>query len=283
MAAELPPLPLVGGMDTWMFEAIKSTPISNGLAILIGCTNSSEHEPLRGVVRDLATLQLTFSEKLLFTTLCLNNPTVEHVKMVVKHTSELSKNALALPETWRRIVVTFSGHGDEKYLYTKDDHMCLREDIVKPLQAMKAKKLARLPKLFFIDACRGPDKDDGVYVPDLKKWFSDTSPVPRGGGRVSSTGNCFIAYSTLLGMQAFEDSNKGGFWIQTLAKELANHGNIGRTIQDVMTRVNKELNEICDKKNMAIQQPVTESTLAEDVKLLQEAQGIKAICSIVCY
>ena len=258
---------------------MRDTPISNGLAILIGCTNSSKHkEPLGGVVRDLVTLQLTFSETLLFTTLCLNNPTVEHVKKVVRCTSELGEDAIVLPEKWRRIVVTFSGHGDEEYLYTKDGCMCLREDIVKPLQAMKAEKLAGLPKLFFVDACRGLDTDEGVHVPNLS-WFSESPPVARGGGgRVSSTGNCFIAYSTLFGMQAFEHSNVGGFWIQTLAKELANSENVDKTIQDVMTRVNKELNKICDMRKMAIQQPVTESTLIEDVKLLQEAWGMKAVC-----
>ena len=224
-------------------------------------------------MRDLETLQLTFSETLLFTTLCLNNPTVEHVKAVVKYTSELGATAIMLPEKWRRIVVTFSGHGDEDYLYTRDGRMRLRDDIVKPLQAMKAEKLAGLPKLFFVDACRGLEENKGVHVPDLS-WLSDSPPVPRGGGhQVSSAGNCFIAYSTLQGMQAFEHSNVGGFWIQTLANELTNLENVDKTIQDVMTAVNRALINYCNKKKMAIQQPVNQSTLTEDIKLLQEALG----------
>ena len=280
LLSPVPPLPLVNHINTWMFEAMKDTPISNGLAILIGCTNSKHerHEkPLGGVVRDLATLQLTFSKKLLFTTLCLNDPTVEHVKAVVKCTSELGENtggnAILLLEKWRRIVVTFSGYGDKKYLYTRDGCMCLCDDIVKPLQSMKASKLAELPKLFFIDASRGREIDEGVHVPDLS-WFPHgppVPPVPRVGDRVSS--NCFIAFSTFLGMQAFEDSHKGGFWTQTLAKELTNLENIDMTIQDVMTRVNIKMNELCDKKRITNQQPVTESSLTEDVKLLQEAKG----------
>ena len=233
-----PPLPPVNCIDTWMFQAMKDTPISNGLAILIGCTNSSEHvkEPLGRVVRDLATLQLTFSETLLFTTLCLNNPTVEHVKKVVKYTSEL-----VLPEKWRRIVVTFSGYGNMEYLYTKDGRMHLIDDIVKPLQA---KKLARL---FFVDACG-----------EFEELNYDHQPP---------TGNCFIARLPF-------DSLREGFWIQTLARELTNMSNIDETIQGVMTRVSKELNW---------EELVTESTLTEDVKLLQEALGKLAICNCIIW
>jgi hypothetical protein len=225
---------------------------------------------------------------LLFTTLCLDDPTEGHIRETINCISQLDKNELQLPETWRRIVLTFSGHGDEDYLYTKDGHVKLREDMVNCLQAISAEQLASIPKLFFIDACRGSGEDEGVAVPvsiDLS-WFealSDNSDIrPRGGGRVPSRGNSFIAYSTMLGMQSYESRQTGGFWMQTLAEQLTNPENFDKTILDVMTRVNRVLVDTCSK----IQQPICKSTLTEDIKLLREAAGNQwhylQYCTISC-
>lgn len=278
MPCMLPPLPPVEDVDSWMVRTILNTPISNGLAILIGCTNSCkpDQKPLEGVKTDLKTLWRTFAEQLLFTTLCLNDPSREVVKKVLKHTSELNKNAIMLPKTWKRIVITFSGHGDKEHLFTKDGQIHLREDMVNPLQAIEAEELALIPKLFFVDACRGSGIDRGVPVVDVS-WFTnmDQGPVARGGGsRVPSRGNCHLAYSTLLGMKSFEDE-RGGFWMQILLEELTDPQNIDVIIEGIMTKVRKRLISRCGGERVPhYQQPVCESTLWDEVKLLKEAYGM---------
>ena len=268
----LPSLPPVDAIDTWMAEAIanKRYP-TNGLAILIGCTKSVKHKPLQGVVKDLAQLIYTF-DRLMFTTLCLNDPTVAHIKEVIKLIAQLDISSLRKPRTWQRIVVTFSGHGDSTYLYTKDGHIDLRTDLVRPLQADKATQLALLAKMFFIDACRGDETERGVDI----SWFKDNI-VARGGdaiNRVPSGGNCYIAYSTLVGMKAYEVSKNGRLWMQLLSRELLSDDNI----QGIVTEVNRKMITACNVNGIAVQQPVSESTLWDQVKLQKEAEGTSLMC-----
>lgn len=260
---DLPCLPAPDGIDSWMVEAINRTPESNGLAILIGCTKSCKHkgERLNGVVKDLSKLISTF-EQLMFTTLCLDDPSVEIVRGVIDYTSKLNETAIMLPENWRRIVLTFSGHGNDKHLLAKDGEIDFRQDILLPLQALKAKNLACIPKLFFIDACRGNEVDTGVFIP--------RGVVARGGRTVPSEGNYFIAFSTLLGMQSFENSFRGGLWMQILSEELINPDNIDKDIDLVTRIVNKKITEI---GNTHLQQPINHSTLNDEIYLLREATG----------
>lgn len=267
---DLPHLPAPHAIDSWMCEAIRRTPVSNGLAILIGCTSSCNHkDKLRGVVKDLQTLNSTF-EELMFTTLCLDDPPVETIHRVIDYTSKLNEDAMKLPENWRRIVVTFSGHGSNEHLLAKDGKIDLRQDIVLPLQALKAKKLACIPKLFFIDACRGDKEDIGVIINEA---FRPRGIVAR-GERQPSEGNYFIAHSTLLGMKAFEDSSRGGLWMQILSNELINPDNIDKDIALITTIVNKKIMEIVSALQKPIsQQPISKSTMREEIYLLREARG----------
>lgn len=270
----LPP-PEKAAILSWMMDTVirpSECNFSNGLAIIIGCTNSCkrDHPPLKGVQADLHNLMKTF-KLLKFMILCLDDPTTEHIKNVIACTSDLKRNGIKLPDSWRRIVVTFSSHGDEKFLYARNSYIDLKEDIIIPLMPENAKELAEIPKLFFIDACRGPDVDEGV---DISNLFHRQGPVARGSERVPSRGNIFIAYSTLLGMRSFEWPVKGGYWVLMLCEELVNEENIHITIPDVMTRVNRKLIDFSNIHDIPLQQPEFKSTLSDDIKLLKEAMGM---------
>ena len=261
----LPALPSILQLESWFCSAVRETPVSNGLAIIIGCTSSFQHqEPLYGVKKDLTALLMTF-RRLMFATLCLNNPTSSLIKEVIQHVSRL-----AIPGSWKRIVVTFSGHGKRNCLCANDDSVDLQKDIVNPLLPERARSLAHLSKLFFIDACRGPDFDPGIEI----TWQSPGGVVARGGQtRVSSRGGNLIACSTLKGMQSLEANTTGGFWMQLLASQLVDESNIEKTIYDILTRVNEHLEELCLKFDWVMQQPEFNTTLNRDVKLLYEALG----------
>ena len=272
MSHHLPPLPNLTDLDGLFLKAIQDAPVSNGLAILIGCTKSYKpgQRPLQGVVKDLDSLEGTF-KWLMFATLRLDDPQSELIKRVIKHVSRFNNNALQLPPSWRRIVVTFSGHGfsedDHNYLCAKDGRIDLHVDIVEPLLPQNAEYVAQLSKLFFIDACRGDLRDKGIEI----RWPSLGDRVVARGGpiRVSSRGGCLIACSTVRGYQALEDRDSGGIWMQMMCKELTSESNINETVLNIMIQVNREIS-----KRKWKQQPVFECTLNEDVKLLHEARGM---------
>jgi uncharacterized caspase-like protein len=232
------------------------------------------------VKKDLETLHHTYSQQLMFATLCLDDPSESEIRRVVEHLSKLNKKP-----AWRRFVLTFSGHGDEDYLYTKDGRISLFDDVVEPLQPINAKGLATIPKLYFVDACRGPEVDEGVFISRLDQLSQYPDDfVARGGGqlRVPSRGNLLIAYSTLPGMISYESRSRGGIWMQMLAKELTKRRNIDKTITQIVELVNNAVVEFCNAKPaLGIQQPVTQLALAEEIKLLQEAQGTNAFYSML--
>jgi hypothetical protein len=249
----------------------------NGLAILIGCPSSSNkgHKPLGRVKKDLETLHTTYSQQLKFATLCLDDPSVSEIRRIVGHLRVLNKKP-----AWRRLVFSFSGHGDENHLYTKDGRIHFLKDVVEPLHPINAKALATIPILYFLDTCRGPEVDKGVFtsrLDQLSQYPDDV--VVRGSGqwRVPSSGNFLIAYSTLPGMISYENTS-GGIWTQMLATELTKSSNIDKTITEIVELVNIAVIEFCNAKHLNIQQPVAQLALTEEIKLLQEAQGTITLC-----
>lgn len=287
VAMSLPSVPTSSDLDAWFFGAIREKPVSNGLAILIGCTRSyrKDQKPLQGVSRDLDSLEKT-CKHLMFAVLCLKDPSSEQIKKVIKHVSRFDKEGLRLPPSWKRIIVTFSGHGERlgerSCLCAKDDSVDIQADIVDPLLPVNAKHVAQLPKLFFIDACRGDKQDDGmeivVWPPSQPEGFQ-----ARGSPRVSSKGNYLLACSTLIDYQSFEDPNFGGIWMQLLCAGLVDANNIDKSIYDVLTEVNGKMEKWCNENNQPVQQPILQSALNEEIKLLKEAQGIAVYCSLLYF
>lgn len=277
--SSLPSNPTVSDLDGWFSRAIRETPISNGLAILTGCKKSyarKDQKLLQGVSRDLESLEQTF-KNLMFTVVCLEDPSSQQIKKVMKHISRFDKEGLELPKSWRRIVVTFSGHGERQgehnCLCVKDGCVDLQADVVDPLLPENAIHVAQLPKLFFVDTCRGDKLDDGM---EIIVWPREQPEgyQSRGSSRVSSKGGFLLAYSTLVDHQAFEDSKSGGIWMQLLCNELVNESNIDKSILDVLTQVNIKMEKLCSENGKPMQQPILKSAINVEIKLLKEAQGI---------
>ena len=170
------------------------------------------------------------------------------------------------PDSYRRLAFIFSGHGDAGRIYAHDSEVFLQKHIFDPWMPKNAPHLAEIPKLFFLDACRGDAVDQGVPIIVLP-----TGPVAR-GGRTSSVGNYLLAYSTMPSMKAFEQPAAGGYWLQHLVSELQKKSNIDVPLSEVLTTVNRKVrDEMVSHQCMNMQQPVVETTLYETLYLLREA------------
>ena len=136
------------------------------------------------------------------------------------------------PQSYRRFVFVYSGHGDQGCIYTHTRPLRFREDIFLPFMPCTDSAdsdLTRrdMPKIFLIDSCRGDSADHGVKV------------VPRGKQVVlPSLSNYLLACSTHNHMQSFE-TPVGGFWSQLVAERLCTDR---RSILDVLTALNREVN-----------------------------------------
>ena len=244
-------------------ESILRRPVANGLAIIIANENSSDpsHRPLDGARRDLENMKETF-EVLRFATLPILNASKEQVLAAVRAAAKYKK----YPPSYKRIAFAFSGHGDKNVVYAHDGAIDTNQ-LYEPLQPKNAPHLADIPKLFFMDACRGPNEDKGVEVVARGK----TEP-PRDRIVVPSYGNYVLAFSTMPSMRAYEAKDIGGLWMNIVSRQLRTNR---KSILDVLTVVNRELfNKFRSHGFEVHQQPVLESAINDTIGLLEEAEEL---------
>ena len=138
------------------------------------------------------------------------------------------------PTSYKCIAFVFSGHGlDANQLYMQDGSLITVGSIVESLLPKRAPQLGTIPKLFFIDACRGPSSGR-VQEPLQKGGVDATLCVPP-------EGNFLIAYSTMPYYRSYQLKGEGGLWMKYLAEKLRTSN---QSIQDILSETNQELMEV---------------------------------------
>ncbi|KAL4231256.1 Caspase-6 [Mactra antiquata] len=134
-------------------------------------------------------------------------------------------------------------HGESDCINGIDGALKL-DSIFKLFQAENCPTLAGKPKLFFIQACRGTEFDDGcdvnVNVADAQGSFS--FPEEELEYRVPEEADFLISYSTTEGYYSWRNSLKGSWYIQSLVHVLDQFGTV-LEIQKLLTRVNKMVSQ----------------------------------------
>ena len=182
----------------------------------------------------------------------------------------------------------FSGHGepegrDGKLIMQDDTKIDICEDFIAPVLPGNAKEMGDIPKLFFIDACRGEKATETVDVPIRQGATGKGSPsnadsatASRKGcykidlQKVPAEGSLLIAYSTLPGCKSNEYTEVGSLWLEFLAKQLQVNP---ASIEDLLTDVNEELLDYCGKRNLELQQPEKLARLNRRLHLLKLKDG----------
>ncbi|XP_076824144.1 uncharacterized protein LOC143470121 [Clavelina lepadiformis] len=138
--------------------------------------------------------------------------------------------------------------GDNDVLYARDAKMELKE-FTRPFSPDNCPSLARKPKLFFIQACRGYKRDDGVQVRLASNSF-DRVDGPAGAPvgdvvdgapdyvSVPVEADFLIANSTVSEYYSWRNENNGSIFIQNLCATLRKYG-AHMEIMQMMTRVNR--------------------------------------------
>ena len=145
------------------------------------------------------------------------------------------------------IIFAFSGHGcckgEIEYLYTNDgETVDFQDEIVFPLT--KHRGVKHIPKLFFVDACRGGEiltKGAAVTAPDEQVAKSNVY-FEKGVQHVE--GNYYIAYATIPHHVSYASAG-GSRWMPKLAKALTKSDSFQHIAAKVMAEVNRE---VSDKK-----------------------------------
>ena len=251
-------------------KAILDKPRANGLALIVAndyrCTRIA---PLTATSNDAQLLKASLVDL---------NYTVVH-KCNINKIDLLSLlhdvTSMTFPDNLKRFVFAFSGHGtNDSDMVMQDGESVNTEFVVAKFLPVSRPQLSGIPKLFFIDACRGQRADTGV----TRVQYDETTAlvVSRGAKalqsvRYPSEGNFLIAYSTTAGYEAYEYTDRGGLWMSVLAKKLVSED---KSVVDVLTDVNQELISMYQKRwDGNLQQPEVLSRLNETVNLYREAKG----------
>jgi TPR repeat protein len=128
------------------------------------------------------------------------------------------------------VFVYFSGHGNSKGILGSDDETLALGDLASLLRPPQARQLVDVPKLVFIDACRGRQRDDGAS--------KSTESFP-------STADFLFGYATAPDHVAYD-----GRYARVLASGLEEHWR-NTEITEVLTWVQRTVATVGSSKQMA--------------------------------
>ena len=180
------------------------------------------------------------------------------------------------PEGCNRLVVTFSGHGNDGTLQLHDGESISVDDVISKFKPTDTANptLGRMVRMFFFDACRGNGEGSGYATRS-----TTNAQAPENNSCIHiCDANMLVAYSCMRYHCAFEDKKGGGIWTNCLLKELENPE---EDILGVLTNVNAKMQRY-QKTHKWIQTADVQCTLAEKIYFLKEAginyQGMIDAC-----
>lgn len=134
-----------------------------GLAMLVTCDYDGQLQQTKKDAEKMKEMFTLFKYDI--HQLAGKEATLSNIKLLLKqvtdHLKDYNGAAINRDGNSKVIIFAFSGHGtEENQIQTNDRELLHLHDIVKPLVDPKLVVAHPIPKLFFIDACRGKVKDD---------------------------------------------------------------------------------------------------------------------------
>ncbi|KAM6184731.1 caspase-7 [Rhynchocyon petersi] len=123
-------------------------------------------------------------------------------------------------------------HGEENLIYGTDG-MTPIKDLTACFRGDRCRTLLEKPKLFFIQACRGSELDDGIQADSGVVNDTDANPQYK----IPVEADFLFAYSTVPGYYSWRNPGRGSWFVQALCSVLDEHGK-QLEIMQILTRVN---------------------------------------------
>lgn len=148
------------------------------------------------------------------------------------------------------LVVCIMSHGYKDHFIASDGEKIEIQTIQKMFDNKNCKTLCGKPKLFFINACRGPDVDVGTVVEESCYQERKPSSEPKNSSKVddqhettAENADMFTAFSSVEGYVSHRDTKEGSWFFRHLInvfKEYAGTDNVDSLLTKVTNQVNSE-------------------------------------------
>nr|XP_033799427.1 caspase-7 isoform X1 [Geotrypetes seraphini] len=156
-----------------------------------------------------------------------NDYTCDQMQKLLEQAAEENHNDCAC------FACIFLSHGEEGFIYGTDGPMCIKK-LTTMFRGDRCKTLVGKPKLFFIQACRGSEFDEGIQA-DSANHSLETDASPR--HKIPIEADFLFAYSTVPGYYSWRNPGNGSWFVQALCQVLSTYGRQLEVLQ-MLTRVN---------------------------------------------
>lgn len=169
----------------------------------------------------------------------------------------------------RRIVVYFSGHGDDGILQMQDGNVVMIDEIINRFKPFTAGNdvMGFMTRVFLFDSCRGGEEDYGYT------WEKD-SQSKKPPNQISCIkklpyeGNTLVAYASTQYYPSYFDPDKGSFWTRCLIEALEKSKETD-SLCTILTMANGLLSQM--ENEGRLQTATFTSNLRDEVFLRREA------------
>ncbi|XP_019725374.1 caspase-3-like [Hippocampus comes] len=196
-----------------------------GICLIINNKNfdrSTRMSTRNGTDVDAAFAMKTFSA-LGYKIKVATDQTVKQMKSLMLSVSQEDHSSCA------SFVCVLLSHGEEGVIFGTDGYELL-ENLTKPFKGHRCSTLVGKPKLFFIQACRGSELDEGTEI-------QADSVAEQTSERIPVEADFLYAYSTAPGYYSWRNTQNGSWFMQALCEMLQRfRGEL--ELMQIMTRVN---------------------------------------------
>uniref|UniRef100_A0A8C5BCN8 Caspase-8 n=1 Tax=Gadus morhua TaxID=8049 RepID=A0A8C5BCN8_GADMO len=199
----------------------------------------------------------------------LQSQLLQRLKLVDLKFTPLSRHRCIRLGHGDAFVCCVLSHGDEDVVSGVDGKTLPIIDITSAFNGEHCPALIGKPKVFFIQACQGPNLHTGWTVDDLP--FHWQKPKADKGRQTKkehhpNEADYLVSKATVAKYPAFRDENTGSYFMQSLCKQLrmgcARGEDILKILVDVNADVSKEdFGQNCSEKQMLKQMPEFRVTL----------------------
>lgn len=151
-------------------------------------------------------------------------------------------------------------HGRKGVMFGTDDREVAIRDITSYFSASRCPSLQKKPKVFFIQACQGSEKQDGVTVEeDGFIHLLEEDAVRATRFTIPDEADFLLGMATVEGYVSFRHVVEGTWYIQSLCANLEEYCP-SEDLLSILTIVNRDVSEKTDK-NFKTQMPQPSYTL----------------------
>ncbi|XP_050966854.1 caspase-8 [Labeo rohita] len=207
----------------------------SGLCLIINNENFRRGKKREGSQKDVDSLKCVF-EMLGFKVGIYKDQTTSEIKSLMNRCSKVLHEDC--------FVCCVLSHGNEHGILGHEGGICPLNDITSPFDGVNCPTLIGKPKVFLIQACRGPKIQSKVRVAEDVLGGQPGEKSENVFYTISQSSDFLIALSTVEEYLSIRDEIKGSWFIQCLCKYLKEGSERGLDILKILTEVNDDVSRM---------------------------------------